>query len=368
MKKIFIIPILALLIACNQKTEDKQALLSEYKTELTKLKKQIAQLEDEVKEKSIENQISVDLASIETELFEHFVNVSGNVEADQNIIVSPEAQGKITSIDANEGQRVSKGTVLGKLNTEALNRSIDEIKINLDLAKTTFERQEKLWNQNIGSEIEYLQAKSTKESLEKRLSGLQAQVNMATLKSPIDGIVDEIMQKQGEMGTPAMAFARIVNIDQVYIIANISETYLDKVKAGDEVNIEFPVINKEVVGKINRVSSVIDPGSRTFRLRINLSNANNEIKPNMLATLKLRTFAAENAIVVPSILVKKDFTGEFLFTAVQDSNKWVAKKQYIKSGIKDNNNTVVVEGLKKGDMIITKGFAQVVDGSVLKVK
>lgn len=368
MKKLFIIPFIVLMLACTSEKEDKKQQLKTYKSELSELKKKIAKLEDDLKEDNNEGRITVALNSVTPALFEHFVDVSGTVEADKNIIVSPEAQGKIISISVKEGQRVNKGDVLGRLNTEALNRSIEELKISLKLATTTFERQDNLWKQNIGSEIEYLQAKTNEESLEQRLASLQAQVNMAVIKAPINGIVDEIIQKQGEMGSPMTPFARIVNIKQVYIVANVSETFLGKITAKDEVRIEFPIIDKKVIGKIDRISSVIDPGSRTFRLRINLNNSDNKIKPNMLATLKLKTYSAENSIVVPSILVKKDFTGEFIFKAVKEGEQWIAKKQSVQSGIKDNNRTLIAEGLIKDDQIITKGFAQVVDGSVLSVE
>lgn len=370
MKKVIFILAIALLSACSATApesaskKEKEAELKQYKKELNELKDKITKLEKELTSAS-SSSIGVVVTPIETRLYEHYVDVSGQVRADKNIVVSPESSGKLVSIDVKEGQRVSKGQVLGRLNTEMIQRGIQELKINLELATTTFERQQNLWEQNIGSEIEYLQAKTQKDGLEKNLEGLEAQLDMAILRAPINGIVDEIILRQGEMASPAMPFARLVNIDQVYITADVSEMYLPKVKAGDKVEVEFPIINKVIENTIYRTSSVIDADARTFRLRINLNNASNEIKPNMLSVIKLRTFAADNAIVVPSILVKKDFSGEFVFVATQDEGKTVAKKQYIKTGIKDNNNTLVEEGLKVGDQLITKGYAQVVDGSTI---
>jgi len=371
MKKLFIIPLIALMVACSAKVDDdkaaKQEQLKQYKTELSELKKSIAELEKELAVGRTESVVNVEAKKVKQELYEHFVDVTGKVEADKNIIISPEAAGKIISISVKEGDRVSKGTVLARLNTEMTQRSLAQIEINLQLATTTFERQADLWNQNIGSEMEFLQAKSQKEALEQQKEALEAQLDLAIVRAPIDGVVDEIIQKQGEMAGPQLPFARLVNIEQVYINADVSEIYLQKIKAGDEVNVEFPVINKSINAKIYRISSIIDPGSRTFRLRINLNNQQNEIKPNMLATLKLRTFAAEDAIIVPSILVKKDFSGEFIFVAEEVEGQLRAKKRYIESGIKDNNNTLVTEGIKVGDRVITKGYAQVVDGSVISL-
>lgn len=371
MNKVAIALLVLVLAGCSAKSPstnaDKEEELKTYKKELSELKKKIAKLEAELDSDSGKGAINVVTTPVEYRLFEHFVDVTGKVEADKNIVVSPEAAGKIISIDVREGDRVQKGQILARLNTEMIERSLDEIKINLQLATTTFERQANLWKQNIGSEMEYLQAKSQKESLEQKLEGLHAQMDMAQVRAPINGIVDNVIQKQGEMAGPQMPFARLVNIDQVYVTADISEMYLQKVKAGDQVQLDFPVLDQTVEAKIYRTSSVIDADSRTFRVRINLNNASGDIKPNMLSVLKLRTFAAENAIVVPSILVKKDFTGEFVFIASQKDGKTVAKKQYITSGIKDNNNTLVIDGLKVADQLITRGYAQVVDGSVISL-
>ena len=371
MKKLFIFPLIALMVACAPKGDDdrkaKEEQLAKYKKELSELKKNIAKLEKDLSNGNSLSAINVVASQIEPRLYEHFVDVTGKVQADQNIVVSPEAAGKIISIDVKEGDKVRKGDVLARLNTEMIQRSLAQAEINLQLATTTFNRQADLWEQNIGSEMEYLQAKSNKEALEQQKEGLMAQLDQAIVRAPIDGVVDEVIQKQGEMAGPQMPFARLVNINKVYITADVSELYLQDVKAGDKVALEFPVIDKSMDATIFRSSSVIDPGSRTFRVRIDLDNKANDIKPNMLAILKLRTFAAENAIIVPSILVKKDFSGEFVFVAEKSEGKMLAKKRYIKTGIKDNNNTLVIEGINPGDKVITKGYAQVVDGSAIAI-
>lgn len=372
MKKLLIFPLIALLTACSAKQSDddrlvKEEQLNQYKKELSELKKSIAKLEKDLATDKKENAINVVATTIEPQLYEHFVDVTGKAEADKNIIISPETAGKIVSIEVKEGDQVKKGTVLARLNTEMIQRSLAQIDINLKLATTTFERQADLWNQNIGSEMEFLQAKSNKEALEQQIEALEAQLDMAIVRAPIDGVVDEVIQKQGEMAGPQLPFARLVNIEHVYITADVSEIYLQDVKAGDKVAVEFPVIKKNIEAKIFRASSVIDPGSRTFRVRIELDNNSKEIKPNMLAVLKLRTYAAENAIIVPSILVKKDFSGEFVFVAEDDNGQLRARKHYIETGIKDNNNTLVTKGIATGDKIITKGYAQVVDGSAISI-
>jgi len=368
MKKILSIILISLLAACSA-TSDKKAKeqeLAEYKQQLTLLKKKISKLEKELAVESGANIIKVYAAPVHYAEFRHYVDVSGNVNADKNIIVSPETGGNIVTIDVKEGDKVRKGQILGRLNTEMIERTIKEVRINYDLAVTTYNRRKKLWDQKIGSEMEFLQAKSQKESLEQKLESLRAQLDMAFITSPIDGIVDEINQKIGEIAGPQMPFARVVNLDKLYITADVSEMYLPRIHKGEKVEINFPVIDLTIHKKIFRVSNVIDPSSRTFRVRVNLNNENNMIKPNMMAVLKLLIYSNDNAIVVPSILIKKDFTGDFLFIAEKEGDKWYARKRYLVTGIKNNNETVVLEGLKDGDRLITKGYAQVVDGSEIE--
>jgi len=359
--------LIALLFSCSQSdTKAKEEQLAEYKKELSILKKKISKLEKELAAQAGKNVVNVYVEPVEPREFKHYVDVSGNVNADKNIVVSPETSGNIITITVKEGDKVKKGQILGRLNTEMIERTIKEVRINYELAVTTYNRRKNLWDQNIGSEMEYLQAKSQKESLEQKLESLNAQLDMALIKSPINGIVDETFQKVGETAGPQIPFARVVNLEDLYIIADVSEMYLTKIHKGDMVEVNFPVIGKKIQKKIYRVSNVIDPSSRTFRVRVNLKNDDNMIKPNMMAVLKMLIYSNDSAIVVPSILIKNDFTGEFIFIAEKENDKWVARKRYLQTGIKNNNQSVVLEGLLKGDKIITKGYAQVVDGSEIK--
>lgn len=369
MKKLLSLILIAVLFSCS--TNDKKAKeeqLNEYKQELSRLKKEITKLEKELADESGNNIVNVITKPVVYSRFRHYVDVAGSVKADKNILLSPEAGGNIISINVKEGDKVRKGQILGRLNTEMIERTIKEVQINYDLAVTTFKRRKNLWDQNIGSEMEFLQAKSKKEALEQKLESMKAQLDMALIKSPIDGVVDDIFQKTGEIAGPQIPFARIVNIDKLYLIADVSEMYLTKIHQGDEVEIDFPVINKKITKKVFRVSSVIDPSSRTFRVRVNLDNKDKMIKPNMMAVLKLLIYSSDSSIVVPSILVKKDFTGKFIFIAEKQDSKWYARKRYLETGITNNNKTVVTEGLKEGDMVIIKGYAQVVDGSQIEME
>jgi len=366
------VAILLLQAGCSGKavdeTKEKQQRLSSLRDEMVKLKSEIDILEAEIKGETTQNRVSVTLLNIKKESFNNYVNAMGKVQSDKNLLVSPESPGNIISIQVKEGDQVTKGQVLARLNSDAMDRSIQEMGISLDLASTLFERQDILWKQNIGSEVQYLQAKSNKESLEKRLESLKAQKAMAVITSPVNGVVDQLIQKQGEMASPSSPFARVVNLENIYITADLSENYLNKVKKGDSVRIEFPVLEKTVQAIITRTSSVIDPDNRTFRVRVDLPNNDGQIRPNLMAVLKLRTYHNEAAIVVPSLLVKTDFTGQFLYVANKEDGNLVARKKYIESGIKDNSVVLISKGLEPGNLVITEGYAQVIDGTLIQEK
>ncbi|MDX9881512.1 MAG: efflux RND transporter periplasmic adaptor subunit [Prolixibacteraceae bacterium] len=367
MKTISSIVLLAFLAACAgtpavEGTKEKETLLAQYKQQVHELEQKIGTLEKELQEGKEVEYVNVKVTEMQPQLFEHFIDVTGNVEADQEVDVSAEGAGKILEILVREGQKVEKGQALAILNTEILDRSIEEVKISLDLATTTFERQKNLWEQKIGSEMQYLQAKSNKESLERRLESLQAQKDMTMVKSPVSGVVDVIYQKKGEIAGPQIPFAKVVNIDKVKIYAEVSESYLTKLKQGDEVLVDFPALGKQVKASINLIGNYINPDNRTFRVRINLDNRDNMIKPNLLSVVKIRDYVAKDAFVVPSLLVKQDFKGEYTFI----SENQQARKVYVKTGVNNNNMVEVLEGLKAGDLIISEGFNQVVSGTHIR--
>ncbi|MGM0375940.1 MAG: efflux RND transporter periplasmic adaptor subunit [Bacteroidota bacterium] len=347
----------------------KKEKLEEYNSQMNELKKKIADLEAEIGSDIPQNKVNVEVSELKPTLYEQFIEAIGNVSTDQNIIVSPETGGIIESIPISEGDEVNKGQILARLKTESLRKSIEEAKINLELASNLYNRRKNLWEQNIGSEVEYLQAKANMNSLEKKIDNLQAQMDMSVIKAPIDGVVDDLMQNQGEMAGPAIPFVRLVNLETVYITTNVSEKYLNSINPGDSVTVYFPIPDVEKKGTIFRKSAVIDPDSRTFGIRVNLKNKENTLRPNLMGEMKMRISKIPDALVVPSLLVKKDFKGEFIFVATKNQNNiQVTEKKYITTSIRDNNQTVVSDGLEPGDQIITSGFAQVTEGTPLNIQ
>jgi RND family efflux transporter MFP subunit len=370
-KNIFIFIFLSLLVgSCATPNEDdKIAQLAEYKQSLTELKKTISDLEAEIeKEQGVSGSVvNVATKIIVPESYHHYIEVTGKVKADKNTVVSPEGAGIITRIVVVEGERVSKGQILAYLNTDAIESQIKEVKVNLELAETTFTRRQKLWDQHIGSEIEYLQAKSNKESLQQKLNALEAQLAMTTVKSQISGVVDEIYQKTGEIAGPGLPFAQVVNINTIYVSCEVGERFLGKVKNGDSTFVYFPAIDKTVKAQVLRSSTVINDISRTFRVRINLNNRNHEIVPNLIAVVKMKVFSADNLLIVPSILVKQDFEGEFVFVCEEREGKTYARKQYVKSIFNSDNSTIISEGLNSGDALVTQGYDQIVNGTEISI-
>ena len=372
MKKILFIATAALILsACGNTnpTDDaaKRKQLQELKQQVHSLEQQIHALESDLAENLTEELINVKTTLLENQKFEHYIEVTGTVEAEQDVDVSPESAGVIKEVLVVEGQKVSKGQILARLNTDLLERSVEELQVQLDLAITNFERQKNLWDQNIGSEMQYLQAKNNKESLEKRIQSLNTQIEMAEVQSPINGVVDIIYQKKGNIGSPQTPFAKVINTSNIKIYGDISESYITKVKKGDDVEIRFPALNKTVDAKINQIGNTIDPNNRTFRVRINLNNDSNLIKPNLISVISLRDYVNESAIVVPSLFIKEDFKGHYTYISEKTDGKDVAKKVYVTPGVTNNNMTEITDGLTAGMQVISEGYNQVVNGTAVKI-
>ncbi len=371
MKQIAFMITVALLVASCSSTpvsdeQSKRKELQEYKKQLNGLEEKIEALETELQGTDTEESLEVKVTRLDSQRFEHFIDVTGKVEAEQDVNVSPETAGIIETVMVSEGQRVTKGQVLGRLKTEALERNLEELNIQWELAKTNYQRQKNLWDQNIGSEMQYLQARTNKESLQKRMAGIQAQMEMAEIKAPVSGVVDILFQKKGEMGSPQTPFAKVLNIDKIKIYADVSESYLTKVKKGEKVKIFFPALGRTRDAYIRQIGNTIDPNNRTFRIRIDLDNPDNMIKPNLVSVIQIRDYLAENAIVLPSLFIKEDFNGEYTYIAENTQSASRAKKVYIKTGLSNNNMTEVVEGLSAGMKVISEGHSQVVDGTLVE--
>jgi membrane fusion protein (multidrug efflux system) len=272
-------------------------------------------------------------------------------------MISPEMNGRIEKIHVSRGQRVKKGHLLVSLNTDAIKKQIQGTKSGLELATTTYEKQKALWDQGIGSEIQYLSAKNSKETLEAQLETLEAQVRMAQIRAPFDGIVDKIFPKQGEMAGPAMPVIEFVSLGALTIKADVSEAYIDQVRAGQNVELTFSSLpDYSLKTPVVRVSKVINSVSRTFEIELHVKNASEKIKPNMVSTIKINVFSADRAYVVPSLAIRKDITGKYVYVTTEKEGEQVVEKRAVETSLSYEDETMITAGLNTNDKVIVKGY------------
>lgn len=339
------------------------------RNKVVKMSKKLKELENELASlNKVQDLVPVAVKNIQPEPFENYIIVYGNVESDNYAMISPEMNGRIERIHVSKGQRVSKGQLLVSLNTEALENQIQGTKSGLELASTTYDKQKTLWDQGVGSELQYLTAKNTKETLEAQLETLEAQYRMAQIRAPFDGIVDKIFPKEGEMAGPAMPVIEFVNLGKMSIKADVSEKYIGQVKTGNKVKLSFSSLpGDEKTVTIQRVSKVIDPASRTFEIELKVDNAKEKIKPNMVSTIKINVFTEENAFVVPSLAIRRDITGRYVYTTQEENGNTVVAKTPVETSQSYEDNTMVVKGLNVSDNVIVKGYHLVSAGMAVKI-
>ena len=304
-------------------------------------------------------------------IFKHYVEVQGNVETDQNVVLNAEYSGVLTNIFVKEGQRVSKGQRLAKIDDGGLSSQVAQQEAQLALAQTTFERQERLWNQKIGSEIQYLQAKTNYEAARNATQQLRAQLSKTIITAPFSGIVDDLMADPGQVVSPGQTpIIRLVNLSNMYVKASIPETYLKNITKGTQVIVNLASINEEFTGTVRQVGNYINPNNRSFDIQIEIPNKDGLVKPNLIATVKVNDYQAENAITVPENVLQENSAGEtiaFIYKPINDSIG-EAKRTIIQTGLSYANHTEVKSGLAKGDTIILEGAKNIRDGQKVTIK
>jgi membrane fusion protein, multidrug efflux system len=367
---------LLILNACggsNDSVEAKKQQLRQKQKELEQLQAQIKGLEKEIGKidptfaKSIASAVLVTTVTVSSDKFTGYAEVQGSVKTDNNVILTAETSGIVRSLNVVEGQAVGAGQVLLAQDGEILQKNIAEVKSSLELAEITFKRQENLWNQKIGTELQYLQAKNGKENLEKRLQTLYAQAKLGIITAPFSGVVDEVFIKRGQAAMPGQQLLRLVSSSQVKVVAEVSEAYLSKIRRGEVINIAFPALDKEVEAPISLIGQTINPENRTFKIEAMLANPDNSLKPDLLAKIKLKNYEKANALIIPTHLIQRDKAGEYVFILAKDQAKTIAKKIRVKSGNTFKNRTEITEGLKADDVLIDEGFREVLEGTEVKI-
>jgi membrane fusion protein, multidrug efflux system len=365
------VTIVAFLAACSAATpeDDKKGRLEKLKKEQGDLNKEIKALEEQLAKENPNSKAvkakEVEVSEVKGQNFDHYVQTQGRIESENNIMVSAKSMGVVEQVFVEEGQQVSKGQVLAQIDNSVISSNIESMKSQLDLANTVYERQKNLWNQKIGTEVQYLQAKTNKESLEKQIAALQGQNEMSRIKSPINGTIDEIMVKVGENISPGMPAARVVNTNDLKLVAKVSEAYVTNIKKGNKVLINIPELKREITGTVSFVGKNIDAMSRTFTVEVGLKSQP-DLRPNMTATVKVVFTTAQNALVVPVNVIQTVNNQKIVYVAETEGSKTVARKKIVTvDGV--YSNAAQVQGLKSGDKVITFGYQGLNDGEVIKI-
>lgn len=313
----------------------------------------------------------VEVEKLEPTIFKHFVEVQGDVQTDENILVYPEFNGVLEKIYVQEGDQVAKGQLLATIDDGGLSVELKQLKSELKLAKTRFERQSKLWEQNIGSEIQYLEAETSYNSLTENLNRLKERLAKTNIRAPFSGKIDQKLTEQGELVSPGMSpVFRLINLDKMYINAELPEQYLNSVNLGTSVTVKLQALGEEFDAQVNQVSSFINPENRKFSLKIDIPSTLNSVKPNLVAKIKINDYISENTYVVNQSVLQETANGDqiaYVFEADTDSTG-VAKKVQIQTGKAFDGKTEVKSGLKEYQYLITSGARAVRDGEKLRLK
>ncbi|MCK9410716.1 MAG: efflux RND transporter periplasmic adaptor subunit [Prolixibacteraceae bacterium] len=365
---LLILAILATLVSCNQ-SNDKKGELEKLKTDREILNTKISKLEAEINpnQQKVEKAVQVKTSQLVTTRFNHFVEIQGVVDGDQNVSVSPQIGGVVTNVYVREGSLVKKGQIMATLDAEVLKQSVEEVRTQLDMANIIFEKQKNLWDKKIGSEVQFLQAKTSKESLERRIKTMQEQVSMANVVSPISGSVESVPLKVGQMASPGLpnSVIMVINMSTAKITAEVSENFASRIKNGNEAFVRFPDLGKEIESKLSFTSRFIDPSNRTFKVECRFSTHDIELRANMIAYVKIKDYTNEAALVLPINLIQSNQSGKFVYVAAKQGDKFSAVRKIVTTGMDYNGQTEIISGLTIGDQVITAGYQNLKEGEAV---
>ena len=377
MKKIILIATFSVLVfSCGKKEENTnidsliasknlvsiKAKRAELQTQITKLDDAIALLDVKKQEEAL-----VSVMAVKDTVFSHYLEVQGNVNTKENLIIYPQFSGILNTLNVIAGQNVSKGQLLGTIDDGGLSQQLAQMETQMALAKTTFERQKRLWDQKIGSEIQYLQAQTNMISQQKAVSQMKAQLAKTRIVAPFSGVIDELITEKGQVVGPGQGLMRIVNLNNMFVSTAVPESYIGKLKVGTVVNVYLTSLGKTYAGKIRQVASNINPNNRSFGIEVSIPNAENLLRPNQVAKLKIIDYTNANAVVVPSNVIQVDGNGDqFVFEATSIKDKTgIAKKVIVKVGKTSENFTEILGGLEPKTVVVSDGVNTVSDGMKL---
>lgn len=360
-----------LIIATVSCKEDKNAKLIKLKKEQQELVTKISELQAEIASQgtdSTKNEgVNIVTETVAIKPFYHAIEVQGTLDSDENLKVFPQTQGVVTQVLVKVGDKVRKGQIIAKIDDQAMRKSYAQMNAQYKLAADLYERQKGLWEQKIGSEVQYMQAKSQKEALENGLASLKDQLNYAQIKSPINGSIEELPIRVGMSASPASPVATVINFSSMKIVADIAEAYNTSISIGDPVTLYFPDLSKEVGSKIATASKYINPQNRSFKVEVKVPGSINNLKANMIAVLRITDYKNNHAIAVNLNAIQSDASGSYVYIANVANGKAVAQKRYITQGLTYAGYTEIKKGLTPGDKVITVGQLGLTEGAAVKL-
>jgi RND family efflux transporter MFP subunit len=377
MKKIILLSVLSLMLFACGKGEKEQSIDSLISSKNVKalqekkvaLQAEIATIEEALATLDVKvDEALVGVTTVKDTVFNHYLEVQGNVDTKENIVIQPEYSGTLTSLTVKAGQRVSKGQILGRVDDAGMSQQLASAENQYQLAKTTYERQKNLWDKKIGSEIQYLQAQTQMVSAQKAVSQIKAQLSKTVIRAPFSGTIDEVFVEKGEVVAPsAQGLMRIVNLGNMYVSTTIPESYIGKLKIGDQVDVFLTSLGKTYKGKVRQVGSFINPNNRSFGIEVSVPNPENLLRPNQVAKLKIIDYVSKDAIVVPTGVIQEDANHDQFVFVVEGSNGKTgkAKKVVVTTGKSSDNVTEILSGLSANDVIVTDGVNNISEGMKL---
>ena len=385
MKKLYISILTLIIISCNSSGSSNITSLIE-NGDLEELKKRKKEYVDTMNTMQVElNEINDGIAfldenekltlvsnyEIKEKVFNSYMEAQANLKTRKNVLILPEFQGTLEKIFVYEGQYVKKGKLLAEINDSGLKEQLEQLTIQANFAKENFERTERLWNNNIGSEIQFLKSKTDFESSQKMVEQMKDRLAKTKIYAPFDGEVDEIISNQGSNLIPGVSqILRLVNLDKIYAEASVSEKYISFIEEGTEAIVQIPLLGKEIKSQIIQTGNFINPSNRTFRVEVPVKNIDKKIKQNLDAKIKINIYSKEDAVVIPLRIVREDASGKnFVYVMNQDVKEgvYITSKTFISLGNKNNTDVEVTEGLKIGDMLVLEGASIVEDSQRVKL-
>lgn len=354
----------------NLDTNAKRELLKTKENQLFQLKEEIRQLRTELD--SIDptdiNYTSVTTFKVENSDFNRYTEIQGSIMADEVVKVSSEIGGRLLNIYFDNGDNVKKGQLLAKVDIESYKKQMEELETSHQLAVDVYDRQKRLWEQNIGSEIQYLNAKNSKERIEKSIESLKTQMGKSNIYAPISGVIDNKLAEPGEVLMPGISFMQILNTQSLKIYADVPENYLSSVHKGEMIKVKIPTIDYETEVRISKIGNTINETNRTFSIEAKITNKSGILKPNLNATILINDFSVDNVIVIPSNLIQYEINGTpYLMKAIEKDGKYIGEKVHIEYGEQYDGNTVIKSGLSVGDIVIDKGAKSLANGDYIEL-